>query len=269
MERHGNVRNLYSRHSPPGLLPFGPTYNKDQNEFMQYLFLQFKFWKKERDRMAYKIRRSLKFKSMPTSTSFFCWTNFTSSYEVSTPSSLSITPEITVYKNKISPTSSFTSSHSSITFVSFHCSFTKSQTYTSKTKTPLLSSSYFTSSLSQLSCVLPVFRRTNKTSITKKRRKRLHKSTLPKSNPNPNPNPIPLPHHKRVIINSPVLLSNGLVIDSHSQNQDLLRFLSGFMQNANYPDTESIHPIKLLEFAAFKILQKYLLYNIKLPIPGL
>ena len=28
------------------------------------------------------------------------------------------------------------------------------------------------------------------------------------------------------------------------------------MQNANYPDTESIHPIKLLEFAAFKILQK-------------
>ena len=70
MERHGNVRNHSSRQSPPGLVAFGSTTSKDQEEFLHYLYLQFKFWKKERSRIAYRIRRSLKSSSFAPTLSF-------------------------------------------------------------------------------------------------------------------------------------------------------------------------------------------------------
>ena len=43
--------------APPGLLSFVPL--SEQKDFYQYLEIQYLYWKKERDRLAYKIRRSI------------------------------------------------------------------------------------------------------------------------------------------------------------------------------------------------------------------
>ena len=52
------VNNIQRRPgAPPGLLAFAPP--KEQEAFDVYLQVQFKYWKKERDRLAYRIRRSI------------------------------------------------------------------------------------------------------------------------------------------------------------------------------------------------------------------
>ena len=43
--------------APPGLLSFVPL--SEQKDFYQYLEIQYLYWKKERDRLAYRIRRSI------------------------------------------------------------------------------------------------------------------------------------------------------------------------------------------------------------------
>ena len=113
MERHGNVRNHSSRQSPPGLLAFGSTNSKDQEEFLHYLYLQFKFWKKERSRIAYRIRRSLKSSSFAPTLSVG-WTHSSTSHistQLSVPTFYSLEPDI--HKIRITSNSSFTSSISS------------------------------------------------------------------------------------------------------------------------------------------------------------
>ena len=46
-----------SRQAPPGLFPFVPA--KDQKDFYYFCYQQFRFWKKERSRIAYAVRKSL------------------------------------------------------------------------------------------------------------------------------------------------------------------------------------------------------------------
>ena len=60
MATKGAYQGTFSKRlsgAPPGLLSFVPL--SEQKDFYQYLEIQYLYWKKERDRLAYRIRRSI------------------------------------------------------------------------------------------------------------------------------------------------------------------------------------------------------------------